>query len=434
MGHAGAWMAPGEPSAAEKKSKLERVGVTLVDHPAKFGNTMKTLLSGGIAQKSKIVSFKGRNRAVSVEASNISQGAFPRNQQQRGMHTLIRRPTSIGHGFSGNDNASPGKLQSRNLVMSSNAAKQMITDKGYNVSNSPSLTEKSAIIAITVSRARRCPSIYASPGLQWRETRSFPVNYNQGPNQQILNALLEHTGFEMATKAFQTEFQTLMHDLLYIFKASEAVSLEVVVSQSQSNDADHSGLHVTPQRFVFDDAAINSAQRQTHLLEARDMGVSEYQPVELEASKHGIVYVKLTPNDSSANIGTLVNGAGLAMNTVDALALRGGRPANFLDTGGKATAETVKNSFEAVLADERVTVIFVNIFGGLTLCNMIADGVMLAFKELGEKMRVPVVVRLRGTNEEMGQKMIAESGLDLLAYDDFEEAAAKVIELANTKS
>lgn len=310
----------------------------------------------------------------------------------------------------------------------------MISDKGYNVSSSPSSTDKSATIAVTVSRARRCPSIYASPGSEWREIRSFPADYSQGLTQQTLNALLEHTGFEIATKAFRTEFKTLIHDLFHNFKSLEAVSLEVVVSRSQSNDADHSGLHVTPKRFVFDDAAVNSAQRQTHLLEARDNAVPEYQPIELEASKHGIVYVKLTPEDPSANIGTLVNGAGLAMNTVDALALRGGRPANFLDTGGKATAETVKQSFEAVLADSRVKVIFVNIFGGLTLCNMIADGVMLAFKELGEKMRVPVVVRLRGTNEEIGQKMIAESGLNLLAYDDFEEAAAKVIELANVKS
>ncbi|KAL9078187.1 MAG: hypothetical protein Q9157_002875, partial [Trypethelium eluteriae] len=334
----------------------------------------------------------------------------------------------------GNRRSVPGRFQSRSLIISSNAAKKMIHDKGYHASNSTSSNEKSAMIAVTISRARRCPCIYASPGSEWRETRSFPVNYGQGPDRQTLKALLEHTGFEMATSAFRIEFNTLINDLFHIFKSLEAVSLELVVTRSPSNDADHSGLHVIPERFVFDDAAINSAQRQTHLLEARDMTIPEYQPVELEASKHGIVYVKLTPEDPSANIGTLVNGAGLAMNTVDALAHRGGRPANFLDTGGKATAETVKKSFEAVLADERVKVIFVNIFGGLTLCNMIADGVMLAFKELGERMRVPVVVRLRGTNEEMGQKMIAESGLDLYAYDDFEEAAAKVIELAKANN
>jgi succinyl-CoA synthetase alpha subunit len=117
------------------------------------------------------------------------------------------------------------------------------------------------------------------------------------------------------------------------------------------------------------------------------------------------------------------------MNTVDALADAGGKVANFLDTGGKATSETVKKSFEVILQDERVKVIFVNIFGGLTLGDMIANGVLLAFK--GLEMRLPVVVRIRGTNEAEGQKIFAESGLPLHAYDDFEEAAAKAIELAN---
>ncbi len=99
-----------------------------------------------------------------------------------------------------------------------------------------------------------------------------------------------------------------------------------------------------------------------------------------------------------------VNGAGLAMNTVDALADHGGRCANFLDTGGKATSETVKSSFRIILKDNRVKTVFVNIFGGLTLCDMIANGVILAYKDLG--IKVPVVVRLRGSNEELGQKMV----------------------------
>ena len=120
------------------------------------------------------------------------------------------------------------------------------------------------------------------------------------------------------------------------------------------------------------------------------------------------------------------------MNTIDALTALGGHCANFLDTGGKATSATVTASFRLILADARVKTVFVNIFGGLTLCDMIAEGVMLAYKELG--IKVPVVVRLRGTNEEIGQKMIAESGLPLHAFDDFQEAAKKVIELAKSGS
>lgn len=138
------------------------------------------------------------------------------------------------------------------------------------------------------------------------------------------------------------------------------------------------------------------------------------------------MYVRLP--GAGATIGTLVNGAGLAMNTVDALALAGGRAANFLDTGGKATSETVRKSFEIVLRDPRVKVVFVNIFGGLTLGDMIARGVVLAVKEL--EVTVPVVVRIRGTNEKEGQAVIRESGLPLFAFDGFEEAAAKAVELS----
>jgi len=109
--------------------------------------------------------------------------------------------------------------------------------------------------------------------------------------------------------------------------------------------------------------------------------------------------------EGEGSVGTLVNGAGLAMNTVDALTIHGGHCANFLDTGGKATSETVKSSFKLIVSDPRVKAIFVNIFGGLTRCDMIAEGIKMAFKDLG--LKVPVVVRLRGTNEEAGQKIVS---------------------------
>ena len=123
------------------------------------------------------------------------------------------------------------------------------------------------------------------------------------------------------------------------------------------------------------------------------------------AEKEGMIYVKLSGEGS---LGTIVNGAGLAMNTVDALVARGGHPANFLDTGGKATSETIKAAFKCVTSDARVKVIFVNIFGGLTLCDMIAKGIIMAFQDLD--LTIPVVVRLRGTNEKLGQKMASGAG------------------------
>lgn len=146
---------------------------------------------------------------------------------------------------------------------------------------------------------------------------------------------------------------------------------------------------------------------------------------ELAAEEHGIVYVSL--GNKTHDVGTLVNGAGLAMNVVDALAARGVKATNFMDTGGLATSATVAAGFGLLLSDSRVKVIFVNIFGGLTLGDMIAEGIIMAFKE--KDVKVPVVVRIRGTNEEEGQKLIEESGLPLFAYDDFEEAVAKVKEL-----
>jgi succinyl-CoA synthetase alpha subunit len=221
-----------------------------------------------------------------------------------------------------------------------------------------------------------------------------------------------------AAKAATVE---LIHKLWTIFREREAVSLEFHIRIPESSDT----LEISNLDFTFDDAAFRSSKRQSNLHALRDMSLEE--PVELSAEPDGIVYVKL--DGPERTIGTLVNGAGLAMNTVDALATHGGYATNFLDTGGKATSETVKRSFELLLQDKRVKAIFVNIFGGLTLGDMIARGVLLAFKELD--MPVPVVVRIRGTNEKEGQQIIAESGLKLFAFDDFEEAAEKVVELAN---
>ena len=223
-----------------------------------------------------------------------------------------------------------------------------------------------------------------------------------------------------AAKAATTK---LINQLWDIFRGKEAVSLEMHISVPESSD----NLKITNLDFTFDDASFRSSKRQAELHALRDTSLED--PVELSAEPDGIVYVKLDGEERT--IGTLVNGAGLAMNTVDALATHGGFATNFLDTGGKATSETVKRSFELLLQDKRVKAIFVNIFGGLTLGDMIARGVLLAFKELD--MPVPVVVRIRGTNEKEGQKIIEESGLKLFAYDDFEEAAEKVVQLANGK-
>ena len=147
---------------------------------------------------------------------------------------------------------------------------------------------------------------------------------------------------------------------------------------------------------------------------------NEIDPTELEAGKHNLNYVKL-----DGDIGCMVNGAGLAMATMDIIKLYGGEPANFLDVGGGATKERVTVAFKLILSDKNVKGILVNIFGGIVRCDVIAEGVVAAARELA--LKVPLVVRLVGTNMEQGKKILAESGLKILAADDLADAAEKVV-------
>ena len=169
-------------------------------------------------------------------------------------------------------------------------------------------------------------------------------------------------------------------------------------------------------KLNFDDNALweheeISAMRDPHEEDAR----------ELEAGKSGLSYISL-----DGNIGCMVNGAGLAMATMDLIQLHGGEPANFLDVGGGATTETVTHAFRLILADEKVTAVLVNIFGGIMQCDMIANGIIEAVKQVD--LTVPLVVRLEGTNVELGKQLLADSGLNLIAADGLSEAAQKAVQ------
>lgn len=172
-------------------------------------------------------------------------------------------------------------------------------------------------------------------------------------------------------------------------------------------------------KLNFDD---NALYRHPDIEKLRDS--DEENPTELEARHWGISYVKL-----NGNIGCLVNGAGLAMSTMDIIKHHGGEPANFLDVGGGATAEQVTQAFKMILSDSNVRAIFVNIFGGIMKCDTIATGIITAAKEVG--INVPLVVRLEGTNVELGRKMLSESGLNIATGADMREAAAKVVAAAS---
>ena len=171
-------------------------------------------------------------------------------------------------------------------------------------------------------------------------------------------------------------------------------------------------------KMNFDD---NALYRQAGIKELRDL--SEEEPLEIEALKYSLNYIKL-----DGTIGCMVNGAGLAMATMDIIKLAGGEPANFLDVGGGANAEQIRNAFKILMSDKNVKAVLINIFGGILRCDVLAEGLIAAVTELG--VRVPIVIRMEGTNVERGKQMLKESGLNFTTADTMSEAAERVVSLA----
>jgi succinyl-CoA synthetase beta subunit len=175
-------------------------------------------------------------------------------------------------------------------------------------------------------------------------------------------------------------------------------------------------------KLNFDD---NALYRHQDVVALRD--IHEEDPLDVEASKHGLNYIKL-----DGNVACMVNGAGLAMATMDIVKLSGGEPANFLDVGGSASPEQIENAFRILSSDAAVKAIFINVFGGILRVDRLAEGVINAVRKLG--LTLPVVLRAEGTNVEQGKKMLADSGLPLVMADDMGDGARKAVELANRRS
>ena len=204
----------------------------------------------------------------------------------------------------------------------------------------------------------------------------------------------------------------LMSALYQAFESTDASMVEVnplVLTQGGE-------LYALDAKMNFDDSAL---ARHPEIVEMRDL--SEEEPAEIEASRFQLNYIKL-----DGTVGCMVNGAGLAMATMDIIKLAGGSPANFLDVGGGANLEQVKNAFRILLSDENLKAVLINIFGGIMRCDVVAEGVVQAVKEVGVK--VPVVVRLEGTNVEEGREILKTSGLDFVVATDMADAARKVVE------
>jgi succinyl-CoA synthetase beta subunit len=207
---------------------------------------------------------------------------------------------------------------------------------------------------------------------------------------------------------------TMMLALYKAFIATDSSLLEINPLITTRDGA----LLALDAKMNFDD---NAMYRHADIKDLRDL--AEEDPLEVEASKYALNYIRL-----DGNIGCMVNGAGLAMATMDIIKLAGGMPANFLDVGGGANAEQIRNAFKILMSDANVKAVLINIFGGILRCDVLAQGVIAAVKELG--VPVPIVIRMKGTNVEEGKRMLAESGLNFATADTMNEAADKVVALA----
>ncbi|KAG5730031.1 Succinyl-CoA ligase [GDP-forming] subunit beta, hydrogenosomal [Termitomyces sp. T112] len=240
-----------------------------------------------------------------------------------------------------------------------------------------------------------------------------PIDFNNGLSKAEAISVAQKLGFK--DEKTQSDAADIFINLYKIFKEKDATQIEIN-PMALTTDGE---VLCMDAKFGFDD---NAEFRQNEVFSLRD--ISQEEPSEVRAQKANLNFIKL-----DGSVGCLVNGAGLAMATMDVLSLHGGQPANFLDVGGGATPETVKEAFEILLEDTKVKSIFINIFGGIMRCDYIAEGVIKATKELN--LKVPLVVRLKGTKEQEAKQMIRESGLKIEAFDSLDEAAERASRLAD---
>lgn len=273
-------------------------------------------------------------------------------------------------------------------------------------------------LGITVDRARECPVIIVSKegGMEIEElTKKAPekiVKEWVDPGVGLRPFQISKITFALELEASLKKPITQLIGNLYRLFLEKDCSLAEINPLVITQDGQVLALDA---KLNFDD---NALYRHKEIVEMKD--VLEENPLELEASKYNLNYIKL-----DGNVGCMVNGAGLAMATMDVIKLAGGMPANFLDVGGGATVEMVKNGLKILVSDPNVKAILVNIFGGILRCDTLAKGLIEATSEI--ELKVPVVIRMEGTNVEAGRKLLNESGLKLIVAETMREAAGKVI-------
>ena len=281
--------------------------------------------------------------------------------------------------------------------------------------------QRELYVSIVLDRAAGKPVVMASAagGMDIEEvaekTPEKIVRVYIEPGVGIVPFEARQLGFGIGLDGVQvSKFVKVASALYEAYLATDASLLEVnplVVTNAGE-------LLALDAKMNFDD---NALYRHPDIRELRDL--AEEDPLEIEASKFSLNYIHL-----DGNIGCMVNGAGLAMATMDIIKLAGGDPANFLDVGGGANAEQIRNAFKILMSDQNVKAVLINIFGGILRCDVLAQGVIAAVKELG--VRVPIVIRMEGTNVDEGKRLLRESGMKLTTADSMGEAAERVVQLA----
>lgn len=338
------------------------------------------------------------------------------NGFQGGVH-LCNKPTDVPNYAS--------QMLGQNLITKQTTAegmpcsKVMLAERMY--------MRREMYISIMLDRAAGGPIFIASPagGTSIEDVAEAtpelifkqPIDIMEGINDTQSTFLATSLGFEPGTSA-HTECKSVVEKLYEMFRAHDCTLVEV----NPLAETPDGRVVVCDAKINFDD---NAEFRQNSVFEFRDRTQEDWR--EVEAAKFDLNYIGLT-----GNIGCMVNGAGLAMATMDIIKLKGGDPANFLDVGGGANEDQVQKAFELLNADKQVKTILVNIFGGIMRCDVIAMGIINAAQNIG--MKKPIIIRLKGTNVEEAKKLIAASGFKLIVTDDLEDAASKAVNIADMVS
>jgi succinyl-CoA synthetase beta subunit len=405
------------------------------DVPVRFLN-LHEYQSKELMEKFGVQVQRGKVAGTPLEAASVAREILASNPKaelvlKAQIHAGGRGKGTFDSGFKGGVHITKSadsikdlssKMFNRKLVTKQTGAEGQLVSKVL-VNESINI-HRELYFAILMDRAHNGPVVVASTqgGMDIEEVAhkdpsaiiTEPVDITVGLTEAQATKLAKRLGFEghLLTAAVK-QFKALY--ALFIGTDATQVEINPLAVGSVAGVAGSDTVFAVDAKLNFDD---NAAFRQQPIYAQRDKAMED--PRDVAAEEAGLNYIGL-----DGKIGCMVNGAGLAMATMDIIKLHGGAPANFLDVGGGATAEQVTTAFKILTADPQVKAILVNIFGGIMKCDTIANGIIKAAKEVG--LQVPLVVRLEGTNVELGKKLIRESGLNIVAASDLDDAAIKAV-------